>query len=92
MRLNVYKSMGLDNMHPRILMKLPIVVAELLFIIFLKSHGCQAKSSVTLVYKKERKEHLGNYRPVSLTFVPGEIMEWILLENMLTHRRDKQVI
>lgn len=45
-----------------------------------------------LIYKKGRKEDSGNYRPVSLTPVPGKVMEQIILTAVTCHAQDNQLI
>ena len=98
MRLNVYKSMEPDGIHPRVLKELAEVVTELLSIIFEKLWlsgevpDDWRKGHVAPIYKKGSKEDPGNYRLVSLTSVPGRIMEQILLDDILDHMRNECVI
>ncbi|KFQ65901.1 hypothetical protein N334_01642, partial [Pelecanus crispus] len=85
--LNVHKSMGPDEMHPRVLRKLADVSWQ--------SGEVPAdwkKGNVVPIFKKGRKEDPGNYRPVSLMSVPGKIMEQILLEDMLKPMEDRELI
>ena len=42
-------------------------------------------ADVTPIYKKGHKEYLGNYRPVSLTLVPGKVLEQIILGEITRH-------
>ncbi|KAJ7411463.1 hypothetical protein BTVI_50153 [Pitangus sulphuratus] len=81
LRMDPYKSMRLDGIHPRILKELADVIAKTPSMIFEQPWESrevpadQKLPNIVPVFKKGKKEDSRNYWPVSLTLVPGKVME-----------------
>ena len=90
--------MGPDGIHPRVLRELAEVLAKPLSILYQRSWSTGEVpedwrlASVTPIYKKGRREDLGNYGPVSLTLVQGKIMERFVLRALTWQVQDKKGI
>ncbi|KFW76550.1 hypothetical protein N305_03673, partial [Manacus vitellinus] len=92
--LDSHKSMGPDGIHPRVLMELVEELTEPLLINYHHSWKTRevpddwshlSKVNVVPLYKKGQKEDPGNYRPVSLTLMPGQVMDQIILSAIMWH-------
>ncbi|KAK4818517.1 hypothetical protein QYF61_014330 [Mycteria americana] len=96
--LDTHKSMGPDGIHPRVLRELVEVLTQPLSILYQQSWLTGEVpvdwrlANVMPIYKKGQKEDLGNNRPVSLTSVPGKVMEQIILSAITWHVQANQVM
>ncbi|KFV53299.1 hypothetical protein N328_07425, partial [Gavia stellata] len=95
---DTHKSTGPDGIHPRGLRELAEVLTKPLCIIYQQSWLTREVpadwrlANVPPIFTKGWKEDPGNYRPVSLTTVPGKVMQQIILSAITLHVQDKQVI
>lgn len=89
---NIGKSIGPVGRYPRILRELADVIAMPLLITF-QLHGEVPKDwrKATPFFKKDKREDLGNYRPVSLILIPDDVTEQIL-ETISRHMKDREII
>ncbi|KFW87481.1 RNA-directed DNA polymerase from mobile element jockey, partial [Manacus vitellinus] len=92
--LDPHKSVGPDEIHPRVMRELAEELTKPLSIIYQQSWltgevpDDWKLANVTSIHKKGRKEDLGNYRPISLTSVSGKVMEQIILSAITQHLQD----
>ena len=96
--LNINKSPGTDNLHPKIFKELAQVIVEPLFIILNlsiqlnKTPAAWKSASITPIYKnKGDKDITENYRPVILTSIACKIMESIVRDAMLDYLKSNGI-
>uniref|UniRef100_A0A670I6Y3 Reverse transcriptase domain-containing protein n=1 Tax=Podarcis muralis TaxID=64176 RepID=A0A670I6Y3_PODMU len=96
--LDVFKSPGPDELHPRVLKELADVISEPLAVIFENSWRTGEvpadwrRANVVPIFKKGKREDPNNYRPVSLTSIPGKILEQIIKQTVCEHLERNAVI
>ena len=92
LNLNVNKSMGLDECHPRVLKEAADILCYPLMTVMNKTFEegrlpeIWKQASVTAIYKnKGDKCDPSNYRPVSLTCIPCKLCEKSVREILMEH-------
>ena len=98
LHLDCHRSMGPEELHAQVLRELVGVTAEPLSAIYQRSwlSGEVPENwrlaDVTPIYNKGHKEDPRNYRAVSLTSVPGKVMEQIIMGEITWHMHGTQGI
>ena len=97
--LNINKSPGPDNMHPKVLKELASVLIDPLFIIFNislrlgKIPSSWKLAAITAMFKnKGNKQSAGNYRPVRLTSIACKIMESIIRDSTMSYLNSNEIL
>ena len=95
--LNIFKSPGPDQLHPKILKEVKDVIALPLKIIVDTSLalGILPKDwksgDITPIFKKGKKTDVQNYRPISLTSVICKVLESLIRDRILQHFKDNNL-
>ncbi|KAF4798132.1 RNA-directed DNA polymerase from mobile element jockey [Turdus rufiventris] len=92
-----YKPVGPGKIDPRIPKELADVTAEplLIFELSWETRAVPANwklANIIPIFKKGKKEEPRNYRPASLTLVPGKVKENIILRDTEKYLKDNAVI
>jgi len=96
-KLDIRESKDFDEV-PCMLRKIIDVIVRPLSVIFELSWRLEEvpeewmKASTTPVFKKGKKEDSGTYRPVSLTLIPGKVIEQLIRETIYRHMKDRKLI
>ncbi|XP_059579059.1 protein lin-52 homolog isoform X2 [Alligator mississippiensis] len=97
-KLDVYKSAGPDDLHPRVLKELAEVIVEPLAKLFHTSWRSGEvpedwkRAKVVPIHKKGRRENPGNYGLISLPSIPGKILEKLVKESIFDKLAEGKIL
>ena len=95
--LNTAQSAGMDNISPRILKEIVSEIAPLLSQIMTESWNTAIlpddwlRANIVPIFKSGNKSEAINYRPVSLTSIPCELIEKIIRKRIMTFLTDNDI-
>ena len=98
MILKTSKSLGPDQLHPRILKEMSHVITKPLQQIFTlsmnknKLPSIWKKANVSPIFKKGKKQSASNYRPVSLTCILFKLQESLIRDDIVAHMESNGLI
>ena len=97
-KLNIYKSMGPDEVHPRVLKNCSSVISVILEKIYTKSMDTGIvpedwrSANITAIFKKGNRQITSNYRPISLTSVVCKTFERIVRDRLVDHLESNNLL
>ncbi|CAM5131339.1 unnamed protein product [Natator depressus] len=97
-KLNSNKSLGPDGIYPRVLKELKCEIVELLTMVCNLSFKSATVpndwkiANVMPMFKNGSTDDPGNYRPVSLTLVPGKLVETIEKNKIVRHIEEHKLL
>ena len=85
--LSLSKAQGPDQLHPCLLketkhqLKIPLLFRKSIEVAVI--HESWKQANVSAIFKKGDRKKLENYRPISLTSVPGKMLEKIIRDALV---------
>ena len=91
--MNIYKSPGPDNIHPKVLEELASVLAIFNMSLNLgKIQPAWELATITAIFKNTgNKQSTENYRPVSLTSIESKIMDSIIRDSIWSYLKANEI-
>lgn len=89
--VKINKSPGPDGLHPRIIYEMRYEISGIIKQIFERSIATSTlpdewkTSIVSVLHKKDRRDSVENYRPISLTCILCKILESILKDHIMSY-------